>query len=44
MEEEKRLPVKVSRLFLIDLNSIFQYGVGPLASSKPNFMRMRFGS
>jgi plasmid stabilization system protein ParE len=27
MEEEKKLPVKVSKLFLIDLNSIFQYGV-----------------
>lgn len=27
MEEEKKLPLKVSKLFLIDLNSIFQYGV-----------------
>jgi len=27
MEEEKKLPVKVSKLVLIDLNSIFQYGV-----------------
>jgi len=27
MEEEKKLPVKVSKLFIIDLDCIFQYGV-----------------
>lgn len=44
MEKEKKLPVRLSQAFLLDLDEVFQYGLKFSAASKPRITKMKSGN